>query len=234
MAQAPRDTPDRVEVRDALIVCLALLSGSADAISFLTLGHVFTSVITGNLVLAGLGIAGRNLDGFLHAALAIGAFALGAAGGSRIAGVASPGDGRWPRPFSIALRIEFTLLAAFTVLWELSAGHPASTSRTVLLALLATAMGIQSAAFLRLGIVGLSTTYLTGTLTSAIHALVHRGAWRASSRSVAILVAAILGAAGGGAAALEAPWVAPLIPLCLLAVVVCTGARIGFRMPAVP
>ena len=46
----------RGAARNGLLVLLTLTTGAADASSFLHLGNVFSSVITGNLIL--LGVAG--------------------------------------------------------------------------------------------------------------------------------------------------------------------------------
>jgi len=43
-----------VPMRDSLVVLLTVTTGAVDAASFLALGHVFGSVITGNLVLRGV------------------------------------------------------------------------------------------------------------------------------------------------------------------------------------
>jgi uncharacterized membrane protein YoaK (UPF0700 family) len=233
MGQLPRaaDRSRRAfERRDALIVALAMVSGSADAISFVSLGHVFTSVMTGNLILAGVGIATGDGTLFLHAALALGAFAAGALVGARLAGLPTEHDPPWPRRVSVALGAEVVLLVAFTVVWELGRGHPGTSSRAVLLGLLAAALGLQSAAILRLGVAGLSTTYLTGTLTTAIQALAHGAAWRANARSLAILAAALGGAAAGAGGARTASWLAPLIPLVLGGGVWSAGPRLGARL----
>jgi uncharacterized membrane protein YoaK (UPF0700 family) len=44
--------------RDGLLVLLTLTTGAVDASCFLHLGNVFSSVITGNLILLGVVVAG--------------------------------------------------------------------------------------------------------------------------------------------------------------------------------
>ena len=51
------EQPRHIATRDGLLVLLTLTTGAVDASSFLHLGNVFSSVITGNLVLLGLSAA---------------------------------------------------------------------------------------------------------------------------------------------------------------------------------
>jgi uncharacterized membrane protein YoaK (UPF0700 family) len=71
----------------------------------------------------------------------------------------------WPAAVTAALAFETFLLAIFT-----AASTLFDTTRAVVIYLLiilsACAMGIQSAAVRRLGVPGIATTYITGTLTS--------------------------------------------------------------------
>jgi hypothetical protein len=58
-----QNTPDGAEFRDGLVVMLTLSTGALDAVTFLCLGKVFSSVITGNLAL--LGVAAAQHDATL-------------------------------------------------------------------------------------------------------------------------------------------------------------------------
>ena len=97
----------------------------------------------------------------------------------------------------------------------------------MLLGVCAAALGLQSSAILRLGVSGLSTTYLTGTLTTVTHTLVTLRTGRGTGRSVAILVALVSGGAAGAAAATWAPWMSPVVILVPLAVVVVWGVGLS-------
>ena len=70
-----------VRTRDTLMVVLTLLTGVTDATTFLKLGNVFTSVMTGNMVLMGLSIGRADLDAFGHAALAVVSYIVGTIAG---------------------------------------------------------------------------------------------------------------------------------------------------------
>ena len=79
-------------------------------------------------------------------------------------------------------------------------------------------MGIQSAAVRQLG--GMSTTYLTGTLTAVVADLVTRDRAPGFARSLGVLAAIVAGAAAGGLVAEHAPAWLPAVIMTPLAVVV--------------
>ena len=64
------EQPRHIATRDGLLVLLTLTTGAVDASSFLHLGNVFSSVITGNLVLLGLSAATLNASLSLHSGVA--------------------------------------------------------------------------------------------------------------------------------------------------------------------
>jgi uncharacterized membrane protein YoaK (UPF0700 family) len=68
-----------------IAVALTFASGAMDVASFTRLGNVFTSVMTGNIVLWGLAAARGSLTLASHTAVAIAGYVVGVAGGSRIA-----------------------------------------------------------------------------------------------------------------------------------------------------
>jgi uncharacterized membrane protein YoaK (UPF0700 family) len=106
-------------------------------------------------------------------------------------------------------------------------GAPTPGEAYAMLALNAGALGVQSSAVLRFGISGLSTTYLTGTLTQLLANFTkHKNPIQ--GRSVLILLALIGGAAVGAVLALHVTRVAPIFPLAVLVIVV-VGAEISFH-----
>jgi uncharacterized membrane protein YoaK (UPF0700 family) len=203
--------------RDILLVVLTLTTGALDAVTFVRLGKVFSSVITGNLAL--LGIAAGQREGALaqDAGLALAGYAAGVMLGALIAGTPEPSQPVWPSRVSYALAVETGLLAAFSGEWLAAGGEPTGGGRIALLLLAAAAMGMQSATVRRLG--QISTTYLTSTLTALFTGLAQRQKPEGTGRSTAILVTAFGGAALGTLAALNAPdWVpaAVLIPIAVV------------------
>src|ERR1700693_5885672 len=88
----------RPSLRCPIAVAAALTFGTG-AIDVTTLTHlhgVFASVITGNLMFTGLGIAHGDAALVAHTAAAIGGFLIGVSAGTRLAGMRDPGAERWP------------------------------------------------------------------------------------------------------------------------------------------
>ncbi|MGH9103636.1 MAG: YoaK family protein [Acidimicrobiales bacterium] len=201
----------------ALAVALTLATGATDVISYTRLGGAFSSVMTGNLVLLGLSAGRRDAALATNVALAIGGYVAGALAGSRIAGVPAEGRPTWPARVSVTLGAELAVLGGLLAGWTASGPKPAGGAQLGLLAGAATAMGMQSAAVRAVGIAGLSTTYLTGTLTGVLASLV--SAKGIPWHSIALLLALVLGAAGGGLLVVGAAGFAPVLPVVVLAAV---------------
>jgi uncharacterized membrane protein YoaK (UPF0700 family) len=211
--------------RDLLVVVLAFVSGYTDGVGFLALGGAFTSVMTGNMVLLGLSAGQGDGEGVGRALGAILAFIAGAALGTHVAGVAAEDDPVWPRPVNRALALELVILAAAAVGWFVTSGEPNTAVQFVLLLAAAVALGVQSSTVQRFGVSGLSTTYLTGTLTSAvIHLVSHRTA-RGSERHWKIIGALVAGAAAAAGTHELARTTLPVPQLVGLALVLAFGAR---------
>jgi uncharacterized membrane protein YoaK (UPF0700 family) len=208
--------------RDGLVVTLTVVTGAIDAIGLLSLGGVFTSVMTGNMVLLGVSVGKQDAAIAYHTGVAFVAYVIGSFIGARVAGHADGDKHLWPRPVVNALAVELAFLVVFGIWWEAVGAHPNTGVAYCLLAVNAAALGVQSAAVLRFGISGLSTTYLTGTLTQFIAGLTKRHE-PVQARSAFILLALIGGAAAGAVAALDAPRLAPLVPIGALTVVVVGG-----------
>ncbi len=206
-------------LRQGLVVVLAVVSGATDAIGLLALGGAFTSVMTGNLVI--LGVSASTAEGALAIASggAIVAFCIGAWAGARLAGSARPGDSLWPRPVTLGLAVELVLLIGYGVGWWVTGGEPGPVLTQVLLFTLSCAMGIQSSTVQRFGVNGLSTTYLTGTLTTVVMKLASGRGLREVRGSLEILAGLVAGAAAGAALLELAPMAAPVLQVgCLAAV----------------
>jgi uncharacterized membrane protein YoaK (UPF0700 family) len=147
--------------------------------------------------------------------------------GARIAGHPVAQQPVWPGSITTALVAELALLAGFGIWWEVAGGHPSGHATYALIAVNAVALGIQSGAVIRFGVSGLSTTYLTGTLTHVVASFTRRQS-AVSIRSVAILAALVGGAGLGAVLTVEVPRAAPAAPLGVL-VVVLVGATAAFR-----
>lgn len=215
----------------ALAMALATASGATDVTSFLRLGDVFASVMTGNLVLFGLGAARRSGALAGHAATALAGYIVGVALGALIGRGTREESELWPRRVSAMLAVELLLFAGFTIGWELVSGRATDAVQFILLAVAAAAMGLQSEAMRNVS-TPLSTTYLTGALTAAVSLFVTRGGRRGVNwSSGGILACAALGAAAGGALIDVAPVTLPILPAVAVAGVVATAMTVGFRPP---
>ncbi|MEU3460572.1 YoaK family protein [Streptomyces sp. NPDC006733] len=179
-----------------LMLALTVVTGLVDAFSYLVLGHVFVANMTGNVVFMAFSLAGA--EGFsLSASLtSLGAFAVGAVVGGRIAN-------RFPhhraRLLLTVTAFEGALVLAAFLSSELTADRPSTTVRFLLIVLLGLAMGGQNAAARRLGVPDLTTTVLTLTITgiAADGRLAGGTAGKAGTRALSA-IAMFLGALVGG------------------------------------
>jgi len=85
MSYRAMNTRPREQSLTLIAIALTFGSGAADVASFTRLGNVFTSVMTGNIVLWGLAAASRSLTLFSHTAVAIAGSMFGVAGGPWVA-----------------------------------------------------------------------------------------------------------------------------------------------------
>jgi uncharacterized membrane protein YoaK (UPF0700 family) len=219
-------------VRDALVISLTLLTGAMDSVAFLRLDNVFTSVMTGNMVLMGMGIGRGDWGQLEHAAIAVVAYIAGAMIGGRVSGRIGADDSVWPAQVTLALAVEFLLFAVVNVMWFAGHARPGGTEKPIMVALAALALGIQSSAVIRLNVSGLSTTYLTGTLTSVARSLMVDRRFRGNGRSTLVLLALISGAALGAVLAIRVPLIAAVPPLIILAVVLGAAVFVFHAGPA--
>jgi uncharacterized membrane protein YoaK (UPF0700 family) len=163
MAKASR-FPYTTLGRESMLLLLTLAAASVDAISYLGLGHVFTAMMTGNTVLLGLALAQREVLAALRSILALIGFAIGVFAGAIIVERESYPE-EWPAAVTAALAFETIILAIFAANFTLlDSIHGGMIYLLIILS--AFAMGVQSAAVRRLGVPGIATTYITGTLTS--------------------------------------------------------------------
>lgn len=201
-----------------LVVVLAVTTGAVDAVTFGHLAGVFSSVITGNMVLIGVAVGGRAGVLALHGGVALAGYAAGVLAAAPIATVQAGQRAVWPARVTAALAVEFAVLTAVSVGWVIAAGRPAGAGQLALLALAAAAMGMQSTAVRRLG--PMSSTYLTSTLTGVVAALATGQRPEGLGRSLGTFAAIAAGAAVGTVAAAGAAGWVPAVLLGPLALVV--------------
>jgi uncharacterized membrane protein YoaK (UPF0700 family) len=222
----PMKNLGREAARDLLM--LGFVAGSADAAGFLGAGHIFTSNMTGNLVLFGLACGQGQWGEALRPLYVLLMFVGGVVWGSRL--VRGFSDAAWRRMMFRLMVVEASLLVLFTLghAGISLAGRQNPGQFYAIIPFLAVAMGLQSAALNRLTIAGVTNTAVTGTLTNLAvgleSALFKTPAGDADVRRTKMQWLLILlycsGAAANGVLMLRANWAAGIIPtvsVCLVA-----------------
>ena len=208
--------------RDLLLVALTFAAGSVDAVALLRL-DVFTAVMTGNIVLLGLAIGQGAFVNALRSVVALVAYAVGVVVGAGIVGAVAI-ETHWSPKVTRALAVEWALQAAFFVGWLVSGARPDGATAGTLIAFSGVAMGIQAATARALA-PGMSTTYVTGTLTGLLSELSALGSVSGDLfRRASIVIALAVGAVAGALALTLAPLFAPAIPLVVVGAVVLVAA----------
>ena len=130
------------------------------------------------------------------------------------------------------LLAELTLLAGFTVGWEVSGAAPAGWAQFALLATLAAAMGMQSSAVKDMGLTEVSTTYLTGTLTGLVSSLVSPGQDTPHGlRRFGVLIGLVTGASLCGLFVATAADAVPVLMLASAVTTLVLATGPGWRLP---
>ena len=214
--------------RDALLVALTFAAGAVDAVAFLGL-HVFTAVMTGNLVLLGVAIGQGAARNALRGLVAVGGYGIGVLAGARIVGTVR-GEMLFSGAVTRALLLETALQAVFLSGWIVTDARPDGLAAVALITISGIAMGLQ-AATTRGVAPGRSTTYLTGTLTGLLTELSALGVRPDWWHRVSIVVALVFGALIGAVVFTIVPALAPAIPLVVLAIVALAALAGGGSRP---
>ena len=208
--------------RDLLLVALTFAAGSVDAVALLRL-DVFTAVMTGNIVLLGLAVGQGAFGNALRSIVALVAYGVGVVVAARIVGAIAI-ETHWSPKVTRALVVEWVLQLAFFIGWGFTGANPDGVSAATLIAFSGVAMGIQAATARALA-PGMSTTYVTGTLTGLLSELSALGSVSGDRlRRASIVVALALGAVAGALALTTVPLLAPAIPLAVVGAVVIVAA----------
>lgn len=216
------------DLRDLLLVCLTFGSGAVDAVSFLGLGRVFTAMMSGNIVLLGLAVGTAAGSEAVRSAVSVLAYAGGVFAATRLLGREAERS-LWPTGLTVSLTIAALAQSGLLAGWLASSAHPGQTLEAVLVGLSALAMGLQSGAVARLRVSGVTTTYVTGTLTGLMGALaLGSGERRDLVRRAVVLVALLAGAACSALLLKGAREAAPALQLGVTLLVIATALyRLG-------
>src|SRR5579862_3037534 len=143
----------------AVALLLTFAAGCVDVVGYLALYHAFTAHMTGETVHLAHNLSSAQWPRAFRAACVIAAFLLGSVLGRTVIEI-----GARTRNRSIAsatLLLEAALLAGVI---PLAGGHVDRTLALGLLAMLAAAMGLQTATLTRVGSLTVHTTFVTGML----------------------------------------------------------------------
>lgn len=197
------------------LLALAFVTGVVDTLSFLGFGDVFTSNMTGNVVLLGVSFAEGTGPTTLRSLIAFAAFLGGLAAGFALADHVFRRSRRW------ILAMESVLIGVLSTAWMLGAPLDAMT------AVAAVAMGMQSAVVERSG-AGVSVNYVTSVLAGMLgHLTLLNRPDAALALKGGIILSLAVGAACTTAVLQAAPvWAADLaLPAVIVAVLAFPKAR---------
>jgi len=181
-----------------MLLAMTVVTGLVDAVSFLSLGRVFTANMTGNVVILAFATARVPGLSIARSSTALLSFLLGALFGGRI--MSRAGAGSQVRFAAQAFLLEDAFLFAASLC---AIGYKAnllehSFQSFPLIALTAVAMGARNAAVRKLAIPDLTTTVLTLTITGiGADSSIANGNNPRLARRVTAVVAIFLGAALG-------------------------------------
>ena len=200
------------------LVLLSFGAGAADAFAFLALNGTFTANMTGNLVLAAMFTKPGFEKTFICAVVAIAVFAVVLYSGFRL----TKGSGHGPDSprYVMTVLLIPSLVAQLVVIvvWLFIWKDAPLAVVCVVIAFSAAALALQTVAAKKLSDVdGITTTYVTGTLTTTMQALAER---KDSGQGMRVLSILALPAGAVAATALYqlAGWCGPMLPFVVTAV----------------
>jgi uncharacterized membrane protein YoaK (UPF0700 family) len=177
---------------------MTAVTGLVDAVSFLSLGHVFTANMTGNIVLLALASTGAPQVSLARSITALLGFLAGAAVGGRIMAGASAVVQLRAASSVFALEIVFLVGATLAAVGYSVVSSPQFLRVYAMIAFTAIAMGMRNAAVRKLAVPDLTTTVLTLTITGlAADSSLARGTNPRLQRRIAAVVAMFAGAGLG-------------------------------------
>lgn len=156
----PQFVARHISTKNAVALVLSFAAGCVDAIGYVAIYKIFAANMTGNTVQLARTSVQTDLAEAAKAAAVLAAFLLGSLIGRSIIEIGSRTKVR--SIASATLLLEAALIAAVV---PLGGSHPDRSGAVLgLFALLAAAMGIQTATLTRIGSLTVHTTFVTGML----------------------------------------------------------------------
>ena len=191
-------SPTTEKVIPYALLGMTAVTGLVDAVSFLSLGRVFTANMTGNVVILAFATARVPGLSIVRSLTALLAFLVGAILGGRIMARAGVDSQIRFAAQAFVLEVVFLSVASFCSIGYRSDLLEHSFQPFALIALTALAMGTRNAAVRKLAIPDLTTTVLTLTITGiGADSSLANGNNPRLARRVASVAAMFLGAALG-------------------------------------
>jgi uncharacterized membrane protein YoaK (UPF0700 family) len=218
-------------VRIALfILLLTLNAGWIDTLCYLSLGHVFSSFLTGNFLFIGLGVAQGNSGLLIRALVAVLVSFVGVILGSFCLQRAPrrQTEPTWHNTLVRILLMEWLSLLVFAILWYVTSNLSQQEGvQILLLGLAALGMGIQGALIQAFNFPGVVANALTGTVLALgqrlAQALGHPGPesqeWRWGTLFRVILCLVYVGSALVVALTL-ASMLTPVVPMIIVTIAI--------------
>jgi uncharacterized membrane protein YoaK (UPF0700 family) len=152
-----------------VLACLSLASGCTDVLTFLKLGDVFTSAMTGNTALLGIAIGHGKMLAASRSLTALFGFMAGAGSAAALYNLEIREANSGAR-LKLLLVVELACLGSCTLIWSFAAKHIPSASLYTIILLSAFSMGIQGIAAQRISSSGISTIVFTSALIRIVSA----------------------------------------------------------------
>jgi uncharacterized membrane protein YoaK (UPF0700 family) len=187
--------------------------------------------MTGNTVLLAIAIARGDGTDALRSAVALAGFSIGVVIGALLIDQA----GRWPAGAALALAVQALVMASLLVTWLLVSA-PTGAIRYAMLGAAGTSMGLQSLATRAASTGPVATTYVTGTLTSALVSVARvirrrsgQAADKAQTGELAGTVWLVYGAGALIGAVIELGWHAGgfVVPVAIVTLVAIGAHRVA-------
>jgi uncharacterized membrane protein YoaK (UPF0700 family) len=161
-----------------VLTALAIASGVTDVATFVTLGNVFTSAMTGNTALLGIALSQGRVLPAVHSLLALLGFAAGVMLGTVISlRMRAHGNGGGTLILSLLLT-ELVFMAIFATTLSLLGSPTGKLVVYALILLSSIGMGIQGVAARCINSRGINTIVFTSTLVTIVMSLTNTLAGR--------------------------------------------------------
>jgi uncharacterized membrane protein YoaK (UPF0700 family) len=166
-----RPWTEQIAILNVGLASLAAASGMTDVTTFLSLGDVFTSAMTGNTALLGIALSQGRIVPVTHSLFALLGFALGAALGAAINLQKRKDNATVLDVVRLLLLMEICCLGVFAAILTATGPPPESGVLYGLILLSAIGMGLQGIAARQINAPGINTIVLTSTLISIVNSL---------------------------------------------------------------